>query len=430
MKLNYIHKLFLFVALSFFCFSCEDDITMSGTHNGHEYVDLGLPSGLKWATCNIGASSPTGYGNYYAWGETVTKSNYSWSTYKYSNNYNNNLSKYHTYDKTTVLDLEDDAAHVNWGGKWRMPTFDEIEELLEYCEWEATTIFVINGYRVTSKINGNSIFLPATGHRHDSSLSRVGSDGYYWSSSLGSGIPSHASCLDFDSSGLGRVNYYRYCGFSVRAVYDEGISQPGTGASGSYDGHDYVDLALPSGLLWATCNVGAENPEDYGNYYAWGETETKDNYSWSTYKYGSSSSSLTKYNTDSYRGTVDNKTVLDPEDDAAHVNWGGAWRIPTDAEIDELIRNCTWEWTTINGKKGYKVISKINTDYIFLPAAGDRSDSSLSSDGSYGFYWSSSLNSGGPYSAWYLGFYSSYFYRGSLNRYYGHSVRAVCPAVP
>ncbi len=197
---------------------------------------------------------------------------------------------------------------------------------------------------------------------------------------------------------------------------------------GVENGHAWVDLGLPSGLLWATCNVGAENPEDYGNYYAWGETTTKSNYSWSTYKYGSNYDALTKYNTDSYYGTVDNKTVLDLADDAAHVNWGGAWRMPTEEEIGELVNNCTTEWTSINGVYGRKVTSNINNNYIFLPAAGDRLDSSLNDDGSLGYYWSSSLLSDYPYYAWYLRFSSSDFDRGNYFRYYGQSVRAVCPA--
>ena len=123
--------------------SCEDDKENTssnggssghtGTENGHEYVDLGLPSGTKWATCNVGASKPQDYGNYYAWGETSTKETYKWSTYKYGT-YDDDgdyskLTKYNTSDSKTTLDLSDDAAHVNWGGKWRMPTFEQLSEL-------------------------------------------------------------------------------------------------------------------------------------------------------------------------------------------------------------------------------------------------------------------------------------------------------------
>ena len=124
------------------------------------------------------------------------------------------------------------------------------------------------------------------------------------------------------------------------------------GIKDPYNGHEYVDLGLPSGLKWATCNVGASSPEDYGDYYAWGETETKSTYNWSTYKWcNGSSSTLTKYCTDSSRGTVDDKTTLDLEDDVAHVKWGGDWRMPTRQNYSELIYNCIWEWTTQGGQE-------------------------------------------------------------------------------
>ena len=134
--------------------------------------------------------------------------------------------------------------------------------------------------------------------------------------------------------------------------------------------HEYVDLGLS--VKWATCNMGASSPEEYGDYYAWGETETKSTYDWNTYKWcKGSENTLTKYCTDSDYGTVDNKTVLDPEDDVAHVKWGGNWRMPTDAEIEELRENCIWKWTTQNGKNGYKVTSKKNGNSIFLPLRRD-----------------------------------------------------------
>lgn len=162
-------------------------------------------------------------------------------------------------------------------------------------------------------------------------------------------------------------------------------------ASGTIAGHDYVDLGLS--VMWATCNVGASKPEDYGSYFAWGEAETKTDYSWSTYKYGSSWTSLTKYNTSSAYGKTDYKTTLELFDDAARANWSGTWRMPTYSELSELVSNCSWTWITKNGVNGYKVTSKNNGKSIFLPAAGYRLDSSLHYDGSYGYYWSSSLDS-------------------------------------
>ena len=193
--------------------------------------------------------------------------------------------------------------------------------------------------------------------------------------------------------------------------------------------HEYVDLGLS--VKWATCNVGASKPEEYGDYFAWGETEPKSTYNWSTYKWcNGSETTLTKYCTDDSYGTVDNKTQLELRDDAAHVNWGGSWRMPTRAEQDELHNNCTWTWTTQNGVYGYKVTSKksgYTNKSIFLPAAGYRYDSSLYSAGSYGCYWSSSLYTDGPYRACDLSFYSSYMdWHYHDYRYYGFSVRPVC----
>lgn len=196
-----------------------------------------------------------------------------------------------------------------------------------------------------------------------------------------------------------------------------------------FNSHTYVDLGLPSGLLWATCNVGADNPEDYGDYFAWGETTaTKSRYDWDIYKWCHGSSwTLTKYNTDSSYGTVDNKTVLDLSDDAARANWGGGWRMATKDEWQDLKDNCTWTWTTQGGHNGYKVTSKSNGNSIFLPAAGYRWDSDLYDAGTTGYYWSSSLNEGYPNYAWRVGFNSGdvddwYYSR----RDFGQSVRPVC----
>ena len=195
--------------------------------------------------------------------------------------------------------------------------------------------------------------------------------------------------------------------------------------SGTENGHDYVDLGLS--VKWATCNVGASTPEGYGYYFAWGETTTKSTYDWSTYKHcNGSDDSLTKYNYGSYYGTVDNKTTLELSDDAARVNWGGLWRMPTKAEQDELRNNCTWTWTTQNGVNGYKVTSKSNGNSIFLPAASGRSGSSLYGAGSRGSYWSSSLSPNYELNACSLFFDSSGVdWNGGL-RYDGFSVRPVC----
>ncbi len=194
-----------------------------------------------------------------------------------------------------------------------------------------------------------------------------------------------------------------------------------------------VDLDLPSGLKWATLNVGAYSIEESGNYYAWGETEPKDNYSWGTYKFELGTDftgPFSKYVTRPNYGTVDNKTVLDPEDDAAQVNWGGNWRMPTDADWVELMDNCTWTWTTDtgtdNGTYGMRVTSNTNGNSIFLPAAGSRLGDELSNGGSYGYYWSSTLSQVGSDLPWYVYFGASGAGREHYGRHLGRSVRPVC----
>ena len=491
----------------------EQEQVVSGTENGYAYVDLGLPSGAKWATCNVGATTPEGYGDYFAWGETGPKTNYDFSTYKYCNGSFYTMTKYCTEsgygyngftDGKTTLELNDDAARANWGGKWRMPTEAEQNELRNNCTWTWTTQNGVMGYKVTSKTNGNSIFLPAAGYRDGTSVSSVGSYANYWSSSLDESSPGNAYNFYFNSGNVDWGSSLRNYGLTVRAVisddtpqttiytltfnanggsgtmsaqtFEEGVSQAitantftrsgynftgwntnadGSGTiytdkqsitltqdmtlyaqweqeqvvSGTENGYAYVDLGLPSGAKWATCNVGATTPEGYGDYFAWGETGPKTNYDFSTYKYCNGSFyTMTKYCTESgygYNGFTDGKTTLELSDDAARANWGGNWRMPTRAEQDELRNNCTWTWTTENGVNGYKVTSKTNGNSIFLPAAGDRDGTG--SVGSYGRYWSSSLYESNPYSA-----YSLYFDSGDVrwngnDRYGGHTVRAVCP---
>jgi hypothetical protein len=209
--------------------------------------------------------------------------------------------------------------------------------------------------------------------------------------------------------------------------------------SGTINGRNYVDLGLPSGTLWATCNIGANSPEEYGDYFAWGETEGynggKTTFNWSTYKWCNGSyNTMTKYCTDSSYGNngfTDNKTELDPQDDAAYVNWGPAWRMPSEAQFAELFNSnyTTTTWTTQNGVYGRLITSKkegYTGNCVFLPAAGCRSNSSLNFAGSYGVYWSRTLNESYPIYAWYLYFDSSdvYTLNGSC-RYDGLSVRPV-----
>ena len=170
----------------------------------HEYVDLGLPSGLLWATCNVGANTPEECGDYFAWGETTTKSSYTEDNYTYSSN-------------PTTLPSSADAATANWGYGWRMPTYDELNELQSNCTVTWTTQSGVNG-RLFTGPNGNSIFLPAAGFRNGSELNYAGSYGLYWSSSLGTFHTDFAWGLLFTSDDY-EMNYYpRYRGLAVRPV--------------------------------------------------------------------------------------------------------------------------------------------------------------------------------------------------------------------
>lgn len=508
--------------------SCSVTVIERETVSVPGAVDLGLPSGLLWASSNLGATTPEEYGDYYAWGETEPKTDYSLETYKWCMGSSDTMTKYCTdssygyngfTDNKTVLDSEDDAAHVNLGGNWRMPTYDEWTELRIGCTWEWTTQNGVNGYLVIGS-NGNSIFLPAAGYKYDTNLDNVGSNGYYWSSSLTSDNPYYARFVYFDFGYVSRSISHRTDGGSVRPVYSTPIpvesvslnvnqfSLPvgattslvatvlpsnATNSSVSWSSSDVsiaevsssgvvrgvapgsavitvitadggktatctvivtetetvpyavttpeaIDLGLS--VKWASFNLGATSPEEFGDYFAWGETEPyyisqdpliwKDGkeagYDWSSYRWCMGSyTTMTKYcqNADyGYNGFIDDKTVLDPVNDAAHVNLGGNWRMPTYAELTELRNNCTWTWTTQNGVNG-DLVTGPNGNSIFLPAAGGRGLTGLVT-GSYGYYWSSSITTGNPPDAWVVFFGSGDVGRDSNGRCGGRSVRPVC----
>lgn len=225
----------------------------------------------------------------------------------------------------------------------------------------------------------------------------------------------------------------KYCRVSSRNYYSPSHTLSylgmrlvlGPDISPELEEHEYVDLGLPSGTLWATCNVGANAPEDYGDYFAWGETEPKNVYSWETYKWcNGSSTSITKYCTSSEYGSVDNKTELDPEDDAAWMNWGPMWRTPSLEQQEELYDYCTLEWTQINGVNG-RLFTGPNGNTLFLPAAGYRWDLHYNVD-SNGDYWSRTLSSFNP-RALGMGFsWGTWGWGYGYGRENGYTIRAVC----
>ncbi len=202
---------------------------VTGNANGHDYVDLGLPSGKKWATCNVGADSPIEFGDYYAWGEITPKETYTWSNYLWCNGEESTITKYSDNphegyngftDNLRTLLPEDDAATVNWDASWRMPTYSEMFELKTNCVVTWITKNGING-RLFTGPNGNSIFLPAAGNRYDNTSGGAGTYGSYWCSNFTTGFPTGARMLFLDSGDCVLENGYRFVGQQVRAVLVE-----------------------------------------------------------------------------------------------------------------------------------------------------------------------------------------------------------------
>ena len=415
------------------------------------YVDLGLPSGTLWASCNVGANSPEEAGDYFAWGETQTKDNYGWGNY-----FDSSFVKYNVDGGLTELLPEDDAATVNLNAGWQMPSKAQIDELMN----SSNTITVwmkqngVDGFMVISRNNSNYIFLPAAGFCWGEGVNAIGSDGYYWTRSLSQDRSNAAEIMYFTSSGMQSIFSTRAMGFSIRPVVSQILkhvteitldytsltltldatqqitatilpedatykavtwkSSDAAVATVSSDGlvegksegtctitcsatdgsgifaecqvtvyeHEFVDLGLPSGTLWATMNIGANSPEEEGDSFRWGETKPYDRSPDKTYKFyadytylaelGLHKCKLTKYCSDAevgYEGFTDNLWELEPEDDAATVNWGSNWQMPSKEQVEELgdKENTKIIRKTQNGVEGLLVTSKTNNNSIFLP---------------------------------------------------------------
>ncbi len=478
-----------------------------------EAVDLELPSGTLWAAFNVGATKPEEYGLYFAWGETQgysakERQYFGWNNYKWCNGSGKSLTKYNckaeygVVDNKTTLDLEDDAAHANWGGQWHMPTNEQINELKSNCYSEWTTQKGVEGMLYTSKKNGKTVFFPGAGIRWEFEYDWEGSGWLIWSSTVSEAEPSKAKDLSSSGSYFYYGGYYlypqtRYFGRSVRAVMDGG-QQPTvypdlkvapqkltlevgekvtfdiTAGSGKYDAisknddvatasvngkevtivgvsvetttvvikdtetnqeapiqievikpsvpttpAEAIDLGLPSGTKWASYNLGASKIEDYGCYFAWGETEEKDRYKWSTYTLCDDGNERKCHNIGS--------DIAGTQYDVARQMWGGSWQMPDYDHWLELKGNTSYSMTTINGVSCCKLTGP-NGKSIYLPASGQFDDYRVVYDGSVGNYWSSSkYGESTAYMAFFTNESGGFLTWGNSNRCIGYTIRPVIP---
>ena len=364
------------------------------------YVDLGLS--VKWATCNLGATKSSENGELYAWGETATKSNFTWSNYVYANGSSSTVMNI----GNDIAGTQYDAATALWGEDWRMPTEEEFKELLEKCTFTVATVDGVKGGKFTGP-SGNSIFLPYAGCIYDGSVVGKGSRALYWTSTLTS-TSQKASAFYITSGKPFMSTGYRRSGFSIRPVCNIKSSETPETPKVSY-----VDLGLS--VKWATCNLGATKSSENGELYAWGETATKSNFTWSNYVYANGSSSTVMNIGNDIAGT---------QYDAATALWGEDWRMPTEEEFKELLEKCTFTVATVDGVKGGKFTGPSGNS-IFLPYAGCIYDGSVVGKGSRALYWTSTLTSTSQKaSAFYITSGKPFMSTGY--RRSGFSIRPVC----
>ena len=369
------------------------------------YVDLGLS--VKWATCNLGASSPSDMGERYAWGETKTKSDFTWANYLYANGTSSSVVNI----GSDIAGTDYDAAKAQLGSNWRMPSKAECQELVSKCTFKTVTIDGSKCLEVTGP-NGNSIVLPLAGYMSDGTVTGNGSKAYYLSGNIY--VSSIRAYALYPYSGGASVSYcQRRTGALIRPVYigeDESSDPSGqesgenTDPSGQESGENtdpsgqetgentdpsgqesdktnsnYIDLGLS--VKWATCNLGASNPSDMGERYAWGETKTKSDFTWANYLYANgTSSSVVNIGSD----------IAGTDYDAAKAQLGSNWRMPSKAECQELVSKCTFKTVTIDGSKCLEVTGP-NGNSIVLPLAGYMSDGTVTGNGSKAYYLSGNI---------------------------------------
>ena len=357
-------------------------VTANAANN---YVDLGLPSGTLWAECNVGATTPEGYGDFYAWGETKTKTSYSWTNYQYASGSASTAQDLGMHIAGTMYD----TATAVWGSEWVMPTLDQANELLKKCSVSLATVNNVKGMRFKGP-NGNTIFFPMAGYKYNSNYNAEGSQVYIWTDTKDN-VTNEAyksmAIYIYRSSTSATVKTTaapRRSGVIVRAVRSKEVVDPDPPTPPS-NGPELVDLGLS--VKWCSQNVGADSESAYGEYYAWGETATKKTYSWANYQHASGSTATVRSIGTNIAGTeydVAAKTeVYDPA-----ANKQVEVCMPTVAQFEELNTKCSWKEETVDGHKGFRVTGPSGKS-IFLPFSGSNFDGSMHNVGVYTYYWSS-----------------------------------------
>ena len=392
-------KRFIFFALSLVAMTANAQLCPDNQHP--HMIDLDLPSGTKWACCNVDASKPEEFGGYYSWGETKTR-----DVFEPHQGFNS--------VGLNIAGTEYDVAHVKWGDSWVIPTSAQIEELFYNCTNEWLTENGVNGVKFISKKNGSSIFLPFAGYRLNRGVGDFNT--CYWSANRHPATNKEAVCLYFSKKN--KMDYCdskeRYFGFTVRPVVSG--SKPTRGASYCPDdNHPHmIDLGLPSGTKWACCNVDANSPEETGGYYSWGVTVTQKLYDKSSYKYNYKESSL-------------GSDIAGTKYDVAHVKWGDSWVMPTIDQIRELFGKASYDAIMFNGVYG-RLFTGPSGGKIFLPYAGCRDDQYNKGSDDYGYagaYWSSTYYETYSSSAFRVRFIPGNTDTWSKSSYEGCSVRPV-----
>ena len=374
--------------------SCPD------TNHPH-LIDLGLPSGTLWSCCNVDATKPQDNGGYYAWGETQIKSSYDYYSYAYKDATNRFLHLGYDISGTNY-----DVAHVKWKGNWKMPSLEQFDELCVKCNHEFTQFEGVDGVKFTGP-NGGTIFFPNSGYYSGTSFVNDNNHyGYVWTSSVPpkySLYYGYTAMFSYDNlnEDYGFKAMNRFYGFTVRPIQNE--STRDVNHDSNIDITDVVmvvnkilngkfvqlscpdnchphkiDLGLPSGTLWSCSNVGAISPLSSGYLYAWGETETKYRYDGTTYRYCD--------NQDEEQCQDIGASIIGTQYDVATEKIGTSWQMPSHAQINELINNCTGEWIQIDDAKGF-LFTGPNGKSIFFPAAGFAYEEGIYNQSTEGRYW-------------------------------------------